>query len=148
MKIIFSVAALTVGIALCQGKVTKKVAEMQKMKNAAVRMLRRTTGVDVTKLKVVRRSGQNLQATTNGWAYFNLYAFDDCSAPQGFTTVGIATDVCLMSEPQFNVSARSYYYTCNDGKNSYINSYLFFSWINGCESHFFRRLDDAGVQQH
>lgn len=109
---------------VCQGKPTKEVAEVQKMKASVVRQLRKSTGVDVTKLKMVHRSGQNLQAATNGWAYINVYAFDDCSAAQGFYTVGIATNVCLMSRPEYNMSARSYYYTCNDGKNTSFSPFI------------------------
>eukprot|EP01031_Cornospumella_fuschlensis_P027553 gene27553-33279_t len=104
-------------VTICLGKLASKdkLTEAKRMKQEAVQQMRKSMGgVDVTQLRMVRRSGQNLQASTNGWAYLNMYAFDDCSAPQGFYTLGIATDVCLMSRPEVDVPASSYYYSCND----------------------------------
>lgn len=107
--VIFALAAVA-----CLGKTTYDVKDLQKMKAAAVRDMRQSLGVDISKLRMVHRSGQSLQAATNGWAYLNLYAFGDCTG-LGFYTIGIATNVCLVSKPEVNETTSSFFYTCNDG---------------------------------
>eukprot|EP01031_Cornospumella_fuschlensis_P026744 gene26744-32315_t len=100
----------------CLGNRSKwEVSEgQQKIKEAALLQMRRQSfGVDIAQLRRVHRTGQNLQATTSGWAYLGMYAFGDCTGV-GFYTVGLATNVCLTSRPEENTTAQSFYYTCND----------------------------------
>eukprot|EP01031_Cornospumella_fuschlensis_P027552 gene27552-33278_t len=112
VQILWLSTTLTLLAALASLGRADDIYDLQRAKDAAVRQLSQSLGVDISQLRMVRRSGQNLQAT-NGWAYFNVYGSDDCSAPQGPFTVGIVTDVCLLSKP-VNGTAYSYYYTCNN----------------------------------
>eukprot|EP01031_Cornospumella_fuschlensis_P025693 gene25693-31028_t len=103
-------------LSCCLGNRSKwEVSEgQQKIKEAALLQMRRQSfGVDITQLRRVHRAGQNLQATSSGWAYLSMYAFGDCTGV-GFYTMGLATNVCLTSRPEENTTAQSFYYTCND----------------------------------
>eukprot|EP01031_Cornospumella_fuschlensis_P011052 gene11052-13515_t len=130
VKLVLSYAAFALAVAACVGKSVPEVSEIQRLKDITVNLLRTSTGVDITKLRMVRRSGQNLQATTNGWATISLYAFGDCSG-LGFFSLGFATNVCLVSKPEVNVTASSYYYSCSDGMFPFVHifSHSDGSWV-------------------
>lgn len=108
-----TIFALLFGILLAR---QPTLQDLQAAKQATYDKLTTLWGVKPSDLKVVAQEGRRLQSVS-GFMFATTYAGEKCHGQKrADLVVGYATDVCLASKKVSGYSARSFIFTCTDGK--------------------------------